>query len=315
MNPKQEKALSRLFKGQPLNSSLDEQELRELREQISMDNTLYRTVGFEFELYTLFRRGNESYYVYCQNILRSHGLQLATRYSKGSALDGWAVTSDGSIRTDINDFGDIILGEDDDDEDDYVESLEIVSPILTTDNFEEELGKISKFMHELLDNGQYKFQFNSSCGQHIHVGKDGLSKAQCANIRLLMYLIQDQIAYYILPSNRENTYYARKLPLDYVTRDETNFNDRYYMMAERQHTFEFRLFNMTRRKSSLIRRALLVDRIIKYGAENPLTVESNVSLIKDVLQNNVWLVNYLMAVRKRLLTERKRFDANLIPLP
>lgn len=314
MNPAQERALQQLYKGKPLTESLQPDELKELKEAISMDTTLRRTVGFEFELYFPhivnpdMRHFRPNAYNTVRDIMTSHGLTTDSVYSKGSAMQSWHVVGDGSIHGNLNDFHIHIHP---DIQVDLI-NTELVSPVLTNDTYKTELEKVSKLMHSMLDNGEYQFQFNSSCGQHIHVGANGITEAQRRNVRRTVFLIQHQLAYYILPAHRENTSYARMLQEEDI--NSSNY-DRYKVMADRGTTFEFRLFNMTRKSSSLIRRALLVDAIVHFGVNNNLTGINKLSLIDDVLDRNVWLTNYLLAVRKNMLVNRKRNDRHLIILP
>lgn len=311
MSPAQERALSQLYRGKPLTESLQPDELKELKEAISMNTTLNRTVGFEFELYFPYIVNPDQHfrpnaYNTVRDIMTSYGLTTGNAYSKGSAMQNWHVVGDGSIRGNANDFRmrpDVQI--------DLV-TAELVSPVLTNDTYKTELEKVSKLMHSMLDNGEYQFQFNSSCGQHIHVGASGITDIQRRNVRQTVFLIQHQLAYYILPIQREDTSYARMLQEGDI---HSGSYDRYKVMADRGTTFEFRLFNMTRKYSSLIRRALLVDAIVHFGVNNNLTGVNKLSLIDDVLNRNVWLTNYLLAVRKNMLVNRKRHDEHLIVLP
>jgi hypothetical protein len=349
-----EQALDRLAKGKSLlQDELTPEQLVDLKSMVQF-SPLQSNIGIEFELYTKLETQNTRQFVEdVVNHFQSYGLSfdiddggnecvcectcdeehtcqycdygcdcgcnndtysfgnIKFKGEKSSPREGWALMPDGSITPPNSEYS----------------GLELVSPVLTPTNYLEQLRCVSKALNEVDNLNQFKMQFNSTCGMHIHIDIPNradydLYKENILRIYKLWLKIQHEVAYYILPNYRENTFYAKFNP------EVANFNDpnvlrklkssRYYMMAIRENTFEFRLFPMTRNLHTMQRRILLVDRIVQYALNDDIDIP-NISLFRDVLRGHIWLQNYLLATRKKLLSstvssQYNRHDEAVIPI-
>jgi hypothetical protein len=228
---------------------------------------------------------------------------------KGSPRRDWALMGDGSIQPEAAHIG-----------------FELVSPVLTPRNYIDELTRFVKAMNHRTVLDTYLMKFNNSCGLHIHFDHPSQDldqkKKNAARIYHLWTNIQQEIAYYLLPNHREGAYYAKfNPPIDFdVTLPLSTYigGSRYKMLAIRSNTIEVRLFPMSRNLHTIQRRILLIDRIIQYAIDERNDIV-NVSLFKDVLNGHVWLQNYLLATRKKLISNPKsenyiRTDETVIPI-
>lgn len=350
-----EQALDRLAKGKSLlQDELTPEQLVELKGMVQF-SPLQSNIGVEFELYTKMQMYDRQ--AFAENVLihfQSYGLNfdledeldectcectcdensicnycdfgcdcgynndsysfggLKFKGDKSSARDSWALMPDGSITPGNTEYS----------------GVELVSPVLTPNTYLEQLRCVTKALNEVDNLNEFKMQFNSTCGMHIHIDIPNkntdynLYKENIIRVYKLWLKIQHEVAYYILPNYRENTFYAKFNP---GVDDYNNPNiltklraSRYYMMAIRENTFEFRLFPMTRNLHTMQRRILLVDRIVQYALNDDIDIP-NISLFKDILRGHIWLQNYLLATRKKLLsstvsTQYTRNDEAVVPI-
>lgn len=124
------------------------------------------------------------------------------------------------------------------------DSNEVVSPVLKSTNGMSSLKKVCEALNEI------GAKVNRSCGLHVHIGAEGLTDEQYANVFKNYYYMTLLIETFLAPSRRGGCHWCNRLPSAIISCNSRSevldacHNDRYHVVNPcayaRHKTIEFR---------------------------------------------------------------------------
>lgn len=187
--------------------------------------------------------------------------------------------------------------------------FEIVSPILNSNNFENDLYQIISFI-----NYHYsKFNIiNQNCGLHIHVDISDYSVINLINLVTLTKMIERPLIYKFVDKTRQNNRYCKSIDYEKQIRQYNNKNisdfgkkielktNKYYGLniksLSTKRTLEFRYHESTLNYNKIKIWIIFILSLIEYCNES----NSRFPFIEGITPNNIL---YLLGMNKKDIKE------------